>query len=120
MCYLKKISGIPTCVDYCFNPEDEEGESLLLFGDADGGLTIVRFSQPLNSLFNKDEVDSVQCLFWPDMEKHAEFARIQYYGNVHSDSILGLKYLSRNQTGTLSDLLVFFKKKPLLNSCFFQ
>ena len=26
--------------------------------------SIVHFSQPLNSLFAKDEVDSVQCLFW--------------------------------------------------------
>ena len=28
-----------------------------------------------DSLFEKDEVDSVQCLFWPDMKKHADFAR---------------------------------------------
>ena len=46
-----------------------------MFGDADGGITIVHFLRPLDSLFEKDEVDSVQCLFWPDMAKHEEFAR---------------------------------------------
>lgn len=90
--------SIPTCVDYSFNKEDPENEALLLFGDAAGGLSIVHFSQPLNSLFDKDEVDNVQCLFWPDMEKHAEFARIDYFPKLHSDGILGIKYLVNNNT----------------------
>ena len=50
-----------------------------MFGDADGGITIVHFLRPLDSLFAKDEVDSVQCLFWPDMAKHEEFARYAAY-----------------------------------------
>ena len=58
----------------------------------------MNFNQPLNSLFEKDEVDSVQCLFWPDMQKHEEFAKIHYLPNLHQDSILGLKYLSKNRT----------------------
>ena len=37
-----------------------------------------RFSQPPNSLFKKDEVDSVQTIFWQRMDLHAEFATIQY------------------------------------------
>ena len=67
--------SIPTCIDYSFDEEAPDEESLLLFGDAAGGLTVVHFLQPLNSLFEKDEVDSVQCLFWPDMQKHEEYAR---------------------------------------------
>ena len=62
------------------------------------GLTIVNFLQPLNSLFEKDEVDSVQCLFWPDMDKHREYAKIDYLPNLHKDGILGLKYLAKNRT----------------------
>ena len=84
--------SIPTCVDYSFEEEGEDGdesssssssESMLLFGDDAGGVTCVTFHQPLNSLFNKDEVDSVQCLFWPDMAKHAEYATIDYSPAAH-------------------------------------
>jgi hypothetical protein len=39
----------------------------------------LRFSQPPNSLFKKDDVDSVQTLFWQRMEKHVEYATIQYF-----------------------------------------
>ena len=49
-----------------------------MFGDDGGSLTIIRFSQPPNSLFKKDEVDSVQTLFWSNMDKHADFATVQY------------------------------------------
>ena len=49
-----------------------------MFGDDGGSLTIIRFSQPPNSLFKKDEVDSVQTLFWSNMDKHAEYAEVQY------------------------------------------
>ena len=49
-----------------------------MFGDDGGSLTIIRFSQPPNSLFKKDEVDNVQTLFWSNMEKHAEFATVHY------------------------------------------
>ena len=69
-----------------------------MFGDDGGSLTIIRFSQPPNSLFKKDEVDSVQCLFWPDMDKHREYAKIDYLPNLHKDGILGLKYLAKNRT----------------------
>ena len=41
-------------------------------------IIIIRFSQPPNSLFKKDEVDNVQTLFWSNMEKHAEFATVHY------------------------------------------
>ena len=89
--------SIPTCVDYSFEDEGGDGEndgheassssssseSMLLFGDDAGGVTCVTFHQPLNSLFNKDEVDSVQCLFWPDMAKHAEYATIDYSPAAH-------------------------------------
>ena len=81
--------SIPTCVDYSFDDDDDEdddgssSESMLLFGDDAGGVTCVTFHQPLNSLFNKDEVDSVQCLFWPDMAKHAEYATIAYSPAAH-------------------------------------
>ena len=90
--------SIPTCIDYAFDEEAPDEEALLLFGDAEGGLTVVHFLQPLNSLFEKDEVDSVQCLFWPDMKKHEEYARIDYYPKLHSDGILGLKYQNKNKT----------------------
>ena len=66
-----------------FSIADGGGESLLLFGDDAGGVTCVTFHQPLNSLFSKDEVDSVQCLFWPDMAKHAEYATISYSPAAH-------------------------------------
>ena len=72
------LKNIPLCIDYWFDPRDPDGESLLMFGDDGGSLTIIRFSQPPNSLFKKDEVDSVQTLFWSNMEKHAEFATVQY------------------------------------------
>ena len=72
------LRNIPLCIDYWFDPKDEDGESLLMFGDDGGGLTVIRFSQPPNSLFKKDEVDSVQTLFWSNMEKHSEFATVQY------------------------------------------
>ncbi len=61
------LRSIPTCVDYSFDEEDPEGTSLLLFGDDAGGVSVVTFSQPVNSLFAKAEVDSVQCVFWPDV-----------------------------------------------------
>ena len=35
--------SIPTCIDYSFDEEDPEGESLLMFGDADGSITVVNF-----------------------------------------------------------------------------
>jgi hypothetical protein len=38
-------------------------------------------------------------LYRPDMEKHSEFAKIQYFANLHKDSVLGIKYLANNQTG---------------------
>ena len=44
-----------------------------------GVLCVSRFSQPPNSLFKKDDVDSVQTLFWQRMEKHVEYATIQYF-----------------------------------------
>ena len=92
------LRNIPLCIDYWFNPKDEDGESLLMFGDDGGSLTIIRFSQPPNSLFKKDEVDSVQTLFWSSMEKHAEFATVQYNHALHKDGINGIKYLSHNKT----------------------
>ena len=67
--------SIPTSIDYSFDEENPDDESLLMFGDAEGGLTIVHFLRPMDSLFVKDEVDSVQCLFWPDIKKHEEFAK---------------------------------------------
>ena len=69
--------------------------------------------KPLDSLFAKDEVDSVQCLFWPDVvaeasnsdstenqngDGHAEFVSIDYEPSVHNDGILGVKYLPSNKT----------------------
>ena len=96
--FIFSIFSIPTCIDYSFPDDAPEEEGLLLFGDAAGGLTIVNFLQPLNSLFEKDEVDSVQCLFWPDMDKHREYAKIDYLPNLHKDGILGLKYLAKNRT----------------------
>ena len=96
--FIYSIFSIPTCIDYSFPDDAPEEEGLLLFGDAAGGLTIVNFLQPLNSLFEKDEVDSVQCLFWPDMDKHREYAKIDYMPNLHKDGILGLKYLAKNRT----------------------
>ncbi len=38
-------------------------------------------------------------LLRPDMEKHSEFAKIQYFANLHKDTVLGIKYLAHNQTG---------------------
>ena len=96
--FIYSIFSIPTCIDYSFPDDAPEEEGLLLFGDAAGGLTIVNFLQPLNSLFEKDEVESVQCLFWPDMDKHREYAKIDYLPNLHKDGILGLKYLAKNRT----------------------
>ena len=96
--FIYSIFSIPTCIDYSFPDDAPEEEGLLLFGDAAGGLTIVNFLQPLNSLFEKDEVDSVQCLFWPDMDKHRDYAKIDYLPNLHKDGILGLKYLAKNRT----------------------
>ena len=37
------LRNIPLCIDYWFNPKDEDGESLLMFGDDGGSLTIIRF-----------------------------------------------------------------------------
>ncbi len=87
-------------MDYAFDEGNPEGESLLLFGDDAGCLTCVTFTQPLNSLFAKDEVDnvSVQCIFWPDMAKHEEFAAVAFYPGVHKDGVQGLKYLASNKT----------------------
>ena len=107
------FNDIPTCIEYSFDPNQPEGESLLMFGDASGGLTIVRFVKPLDSLFDKEEVDSVQCLFWPDVVSaasnhdsseasngngHSEFVRITYDPYVHEDGILGVRYLPSNKT----------------------
>jgi hypothetical protein len=47
------LRSIPTCVDYHFEAADPEGQSLFLFGDDAGGVTIVTFHQPVNSLFAK-------------------------------------------------------------------
>jgi len=33
------------------------------------------------------------------MEKHSEYAQIQYFPNLHKDAVLGLKYLAKNETG---------------------
>lgn len=107
------FQDIPTCIDYSFKSDQPDGESMLMFGDAAGGLTIVTFFKPLDSLFAKDEVDSVQCLFWPDVvaeasssdstenqngDGHAEFVSIDYEPSVHNDGILGVKYLPSNKT----------------------
>ena len=92
------LRNIPLCIDYWFDPKDEDGESLLMFGDDGGSLTIIRFSQPPNSLFKKDEVDSVQTLFWSSMEKHSEFATVQYSHALHKDGINGIAYLAHNKT----------------------
>ena len=107
------FNDIPTCIDYSFRPEHPDGESFLMFGDAAGGLTVVRFLRPLDSLFAKEEADGVQCLFWPDVVSsassydssdyssgsgHSEFVRITYDPCVHNDGILGVRYLASNKT----------------------
>ena len=48
------LKNIPLCIDYWFDPRDPDGESLLMFGDDGGSLTIIRFSQPPNSLFRQE------------------------------------------------------------------
>ena len=53
--------SIPTCVDYYFDPDDPEGESLLAFGDDAGGVTLVTFHQPVNSLFAKGKLNIWKC-----------------------------------------------------------
>lgn len=63
-----------------------------MFGDDGGSLTIIRFSQPPNSLFKKDEVDNVQTLFWSNMEKHVEFAQVQYSQVNQSIQSLTMKF----------------------------
>jgi len=92
------LRSIPTCVDYHFDMNDPEGESHFFFGDDGGGVSVILFRQPVNSLFAKDEVDSVQTVFWADMAKHAEFAVVRYTPAVHADGVLGLKYLPHNRT----------------------
>ena len=107
------FNDIPTCIDYSYDPNHPDGESFLMFGDASGGLTIVTFAKPLDSLFAKEEVDSVQTLFWPDVVSsasnydssehsngngHAEFVKITYDPGVHNDGILGVRYLHSNKT----------------------
>lgn len=97
------FKSIPSCIEYFYQvchisqlinklkplsqEDDPEGESLLIFGDDAGGLSIVTFHQPQNSLFLKDEVDNVQCLFWPDMAKHSEFCSISYSPGLHKDAV---------------------------------
>ncbi|TRY69494.1 hypothetical protein TCAL_10757 [Tigriopus californicus] len=90
--------SIPTCLDYWFNEDDLEGESLFFFGNDTGGVSVVTFKQPLNSLFRKDEVDNVQCIFWPEIGKHHDYLVVDHTSIVHRDAVLGLKYLSRNNT----------------------
>ena len=36
------LKNIPLCIDYWFDPKDPDGESLLMFGDDGGSLTIIR------------------------------------------------------------------------------
>ena len=60
----------------------------------------IRFSQPPNSLFKKDEVDSVQTLFWSNMDKHAEYAEVQY-NQVDNTPISNIYYLQYLCTCTL-------------------
>ena len=96
-----------------------------MFGDESGGLTIVHFLQPINSLFAKEDVDSVQCLFWPDVVesaqsytdpatgslvsgRNAEFVKIVYTPNVHSDSVLGVRYKKSPITTLLAMCLIKF------------
>ena len=92
------FKSIPTCMDYSYAKDKQSGPSLLLFGDDSGSLTIITFHQPQNSLFSKDEVDNVQCLFWPDMSRHSDFATIMHAPNLHKDAIKGVKYLAHNNT----------------------
>ncbi|XP_023321340.1 uncharacterized protein LOC111696049 [Eurytemora carolleeae] len=106
------LKNIPTCLDFWYDPEKEDGPSLLMFGDDGGGLSIIRFSQPPNSLFKKDEVDSVQTLFWQRMEKHTEYATIHYTQGVHGDAVSGIRYLSENRKIKL--FTRFFTKNPLV------
>ena len=47
------LPSIPTCIDHSFDPDNPDQVALLMFGDESGGLTIVHFLQPLNSLFAK-------------------------------------------------------------------
>lgn len=90
--------SIPTCLDHWFNADDLESESLFLFGNDTGGVSMVTFKQPLNSLFRKDEVDNVQCIFWPEIGKHEEYVDVDHTPNIHKDAVLGLKYLPHNHT----------------------
>lgn len=43
------------------------------------------------------------------MEKHSEYAQIQYFPNLHKDAVLGLKYLAKNETGLLSRFKKYLK-----------
>ena len=67
----------------------------------------VHFLRPLDSLFEKDEVDSVQCLFWPDMKKHADFAR---YVCEWLCNLLSIKSTSKLR---LSEILCLVTKSQL-------
>ena len=80
-----------------------------MFGDADGGITIVHFLRPLDSLFEKDEVDSVQCLFWPDMAKHEEFARYAAYlfNNEHYTACASKNGRFKNHFKSLQPFIIF-------------
>ena len=40
----------------------------------------------------------MQTLFWSSMEKHSEFASVQYSHALHKDGINGIKYLAHNKT----------------------
>ena len=43
-------------------------------------------------------MDSVQTLFWSSMERHAEYATVQYNPGLHSDGVNGIHYLAHNKT----------------------
>ncbi len=53
----------------------------------------------------------MQCLFWPDMAKHLDYAAIAYSPSVHKDGVLGLRLLSHNNT------VVTVSRDPLASVC---
>ena len=73
---------------------------ILFIGNLEGGISMLKFSNPLKSLFNDvyKPIKGPMKLYWEDLPLHSEFVTFNIIKTVHTESIRKIQYIKLNNT----------------------